>query len=423
MNKVQGKNTYCKNNESGYLLVGSVFLVLFLSILIGSSMMRADSQLTDVDIKRSQLQSFYAAEAGFDRAIFELRQDADWRPSATHQDVAIVDGGDTLGYYTLDWVAAPDLGSWQSIWIRSIGHDELQSRPRSLLARVAIADPAQFLVLTAGDLHVGSGADMDSDILAKNVYFDVNATAPDPGIDINGQVYYLDNVYNESDPNVHFCPTCNASQPLSITFAGVDIDRYSDLVDTLVPSGDGVRVTAGTHVDLNTYSTMAPPPEIIYAEGDVYVSGVYESSVLVVAEGNIYIEGDVESDVDVSGNSLHQIGLLADENVYIPESAPSNLTIEAFVMADGNSSDGVFQALGDKYTKGTLDFMGAVTARGAGINAIDMNVYKDRKYNFNTALSSNSTIPYTPYIANIVEWCETNDFAVSFVAPAGGCNL
>jgi hypothetical protein len=408
-----------RQDQSGFLLMGAVFLVLFLSILIASSMMRADTQLTDVEIKRSQLQSFYAAETGFDRALYELRQDADWRPDASHHDVVITDGTDTFGYYTLDSAPAPDIGSWESIWLRSIGHDEFQAKPRSLRARVALADPSQFLVLTAGDLRIGSGADIDSDILGQNVYYEVNATAPDPGIDINGDVYYLNNIYNESDPNVNYCASCSSSQSPSITFAGVDINRYSDLVDNLIAStGEGVRIADGSHIDLNTYTTMSPPPELIYAEGDVYLSGTYESSTLVVAEGDIYIEGDIGSETDVSGNSLHQIGLLADQDVYIDETAPSNLSVEAFVMADGDGgADGVFQAKGEKLSKGTLDFNGAISVRGEGLSAIDTNVYNVRNYNFNSALSSNSSIPYTPYIANIVEWTETNDFAATFVAP------
>ncbi len=407
-----------KKNEGGYLLVGCVFLVLFLSILIGASMMRADTQLTEVEIKTSQMQSFYSAETGFDRAIYELRQDTSWRPGVGEHDVAITDGAETFGYYTLDAVAAPNLGSWQSIWLRSIGRDELNSKPRSLLARIALADPAQFLVLTAGDVHVGSGADLSSDILGRNVYFDINGTAPDPTIDVNGNVYYLDNVYNGADPNVNYCPTCSTSQSPSITFAGVDINRYSDLVDSLIPSNKGVRIASGTHIDINNYTTMVPPPEIIYVEGDVYVSGTFESSTLIVAEGSIYIEGDIVSDTDGSGNSLYQLGLLADNDVYISASAPTNLTVEAFVMADGEASDGVFKALGDKASKGTLDFNGAISVRGKGSNAaIDMNVYTSRQYTFNSDLSTNSEIPYTPYIADIVEWSETTDFSAVFVAP------
>lgn len=422
MFKIMKKQLTKKNNEGGYLLIGCVFLVLFLSILIGSSMMRADSQLTEVDIKTAQLQSFYAAETGFDRAIYELRQDTTWRPEDEDdncQNVPITDGVTIklYGHYSLEWAQAPDLGSWESLWLRSIGTDEFGKSPRSLLARVALADPAQFLVLSAGDIHVGSGADLDSDILGRNVYFDVNTTAADPAIDVNGDVYYLDSIYNEADSNVNYCADCTTSQSPSITFAGVDINRYSDLVDTLIPTGDGVRVAGGTHIDLSTY-TADPAPDVIYVEGDAYVSGTYDSSVLVVAEGDIYIEGDVVSQTDASGDSLYQIGLLADQDVYIDSSAPANLTIEAFIMADGEgASEGVFNALGDKFSKGNLDFNGAISVRGEGDNSIDTNVYKTRNYSFNTALSTNSKIPYTPYIADIVEWSETNDFASPFVAP------
>ncbi|MEK7224186.1 MAG: hypothetical protein AAB221_00700, partial [Bacteroidota bacterium] len=59
-------------NKKGFILLASIFLVLFLGIFLGISLMRADLQLRSMEYRRASLYAFYAAEAGIDEAVFEL---------------------------------------------------------------------------------------------------------------------------------------------------------------------------------------------------------------------------------------------------------------------------------------------------------------------------------------------------------------
>ena len=122
-----------------------------------------------------------------------------------------------------------------------------------------------------------------------------------------------------------------------------------------------------------------------------------------VATGNIYIDGNVNS----GGSAEHppQIGLLAARDVIIPASAPSNLNLEAFVLADGGS----FTAE-RTVTKNNLNFKGAMAVRGKSTGlAIDLNAYQTRNYDYNNNFTS-SSIPFLPSIANVVRWQEVSPY-------------
>jgi hypothetical protein len=84
------------------------------------------------------------------------------------------------------------------------------------------------------------------------------------------------------------------------------------------------------------------------------------------------------------------------------------LTIEALVVADGEgNSEGVFKAQSAPFSLDSLNFTGSISVRGDGPSAaVDMQAFANRQYNFNPQLSSNSTIPFNPFIANVIEWRE-----------------
>ena len=50
------------SNNSGYILAGSLAIVLVLSILLGTAMMRTEVQLREVEQKQALQDAFFAAE-------------------------------------------------------------------------------------------------------------------------------------------------------------------------------------------------------------------------------------------------------------------------------------------------------------------------------------------------------------------------
>lgn len=382
--------------KRGFLLISSVFLALFLGIILSFTLVRAYIQMREIETRRASIYAFYAAEAGIERAIFELRKNMQWRAGFNNEPV-VWEGtaNHTLGYYDVKVVNATPLGSLPTVWIRSEGRDAsyttTQGTPlrKVILARVAVQTPTAFFTLTVGDLRIVSGANVGGDILARDVIFEVFEDMPSPQININGTVFYIRDIQGENDPNVSIKDKQKVSP---ITFVSVDLERYRRLAQLGGKYVDGDFVYSGL-INRNNLETVNG---LIFAEGDVYIQGNVEESVHIVAGGDIYITGNITC------QDSAQIGLSTKNNVIISASAPYNLTIDAFIYMEGD----VFKAEGEKYSKGTLDFEGAIAIKGGKETAIDLSSYSLRHYLYDTELRDNLSIPFMSYIADIVSWQE-----------------
>jgi len=381
--------------KKSFVLIASVFLALFLGIILSVSYLRSNIQLKAVDTRIASLYAFYAAEAGIENSISELRKNEKWRTGFSNIALVWSDGTttETVGHYTSNVADGPVSGSWPTVWIRSQGmytnpRDPSQNISRVILAQVAIENPASFFISTLSDITARSGANFTGDILARDVYF-----KPTTGnIKVTGDVNYIRNIDGESDPKVTITGDVNNVPP--ITFSSVDKQYYSDVASTGGRKIDGNFSYSG---DIDR-SDLSSSNGVIYVDGDVHISGNTTESMHIVASGNIYIEGDITC------NSGVQLGLSAAGDVIIPDSAPNNLTINAFIRADG----GVLEAKGNPGDKDTLNFTGAIAVRGkdSASSAVNLNAYSSRVYNYDDTLSTNLTIPYLTYIANIIDWKE-----------------
>lgn len=393
-----------RRKDSGFTLLASVVLTLFIGILIGSAFLSMNMQLKESDDRIDVHDAFYTAEAGLEYAVFMLRQQSTWRPATGFSDELRSDPSDPasrIGTYTLQVADAPVYRGWPSVWVRSNGIDRLNRVPRTILARVIIQSPTNYLVFTLGDLVIRSGAQYEYDLLARDIDFQVDTALP-PGaahdISIDGKISYMRGVQSNVDiTNPANGVTITGGTHLSpaITFTGVDLDYYRNLAQS---AGHYIN-SSYTHSGGMDRTSLASSNGVVFVEGDLHINGTYDDNMIFVATGNIYIDGNVNS----GGSSTQppQIGLLAAKDVIIPASAPSNLTIEAFVLADGGS----FTA--DKTTaKNNLNFKGAMAVRGKQTGlAIDLNAYQTRNYDYNNNFTS-SSIPFLPSIANIVKWQE-----------------
>lgn len=419
------------NNSDGYILIMSLAVALFLTILLGAAFTRSTQQLKEADQRRAVQQAFYTAESGIDRALFELRRDPDWKPGSNGVPAIIderlnaVPGDDstTTGFLTLDLEDGPlieKLG--ETRWVRAIGRDVDTNLERVVLAQVLIDDPSRFLLSTPGALRFKSGARVEADVLGQDLYFDVNDTLPadQRGITIDGDVLYIDelNPANpQSDPDITI--TGDVTLYPSVTFPGVDITRYDNLVSGLdamsayKENGD-LTVNLSNLGSLNSNPSFAP--RLIFATGDIHISGEFNSSVLIVAGGNLYIEGDVTA--DPAAAVVPQIGLFAKKDVVIPDGAVTaggDLNLDAFVIADGSDgANGEFRAE-STVGLGDFNFTGAISVRGGGGSetGIDLSVFAARNYTH----KANIAVPFSPFIANIVTWQESTRSA-TFPPPS-----
>lgn len=406
-------------NNQGLALVASITLTVFLGLLLGSAMLRTQLQLEEADTRLAAQQAFYAAETGVENAIYEIRRNPQWRPGenapAVTDKVLRVDDSETatpVGLYSIEVVDADNFKGFESVWVKSTGKDTTGKIARSIRARLIVEDPTAFFVSTAGDLRIGSGSSFDNNILGKDIFFDVDESilAPEKKqITINGDIFFLGQVFGIPHPSVHI--NGGIAKSPTVTFAGVDLERYRGIAQH-----GGGRYESGDFIyngDIDL-ANLATANGLVFAEGDVHISGVIKDSLLIVAGGNIYVEDDLVPALPPGGGSEEtapQLGLLAKKDVIIPEGAPDEISIEAFIMADGDtgSQGGIFTAAGQKFNKSTINFHGAIAVRGQDARtAADLNVYQTRNYSYNTQLRENRKIPFLPFVAIIVRWEETN---------------
>ncbi len=409
------------SSQRGAVLLVSLIVMIFLSVLLSAAMMRSDVQMKEVDSKKRQQEAFYAAETGVDAAIYNLRQNSMWKPGrngfGAMDNVAfqIPEGQNmkTIGFYTIDVADTAKFNTWESRIITSTGKDSEGKISRVLKVQVIVESPTRFLISTAGPLHIISGAEINADVLAKDIYFDIDSPPPNDEIQMKGDAFYTSTSTNDSNPAVKWQNGKKSLPAPSLTFAGVDLNRYELLAVNLRSSQQGYYYDGDLDINFNNLGALdsgidPAKLKIIYAKGNIHVSGKYSKSILVVSAKNVLIDDSI-----YSGNASlpAQLGLFAHGDIIIPRSTAvaGDLTVEGFLLSDGNlpGSQGTFFADGDKGSKGNLNFKGSISVRGTGPQAVDLNVFKKRKYDFDNNFVNNRTIPYLPFIVNIVKWKET----------------
>ncbi|MCM8827456.1 MAG: hypothetical protein NC904_08095 [Candidatus Omnitrophica bacterium] len=377
--------------KKSFSLLAGIFIMFFLTIFISVALVRSNLQLRVVESRRASLEAFYRAEAGIERAVFELRRDTDWS------------GGEfNIGEeksYSVEVYPVIIEGGRKQVWVRSIGEstNELLNTnvQRILLAKIELINPANFFISTLGDLRISSGAHIQGDLLGRDLIFSINYSAPLDGryIRVEGDILYTRNLTID-EKYVSYEHKILTSPPV---FTSVDLNRYREIAKSDGRYISGTFNYSGTINRANLESNNG----VLFAEGDIHISGEVKESFLIVSGGNIYIDDNIVC----SGST--QIGLLAKEDVIVPVSAPDNITIEAFIIADG----GIFKAEKGDSAKNEFNFKGAVSVRGKlGVDtAISiMPAYSKRNYIYNGELVTNREIPFLPFMASILEWREVS---------------
>jgi len=403
-------------NRKAILLPLTLIISFFLAVLISVSLLRSRQQIQVVEQKIDSSRAFSAAETGIEEAVNKLRNDKDWNaglpePYAPGQVSFLNDpvSGEVVGEYWLDpdkdiIRPGPAVGAFKdTVWIQAWGRAPDPDRNgqfmiRRLAALIALETPASYLTATQGELVVSANATLNGSILARDLEF------AGAGTTVNGDVLYI-NKFKEDPVNP---PLITGAKTLStgLTFARVDLAKYRDLAEFGGKYKNGNLHISGSIDKANLNS----PNGLVFAEGDVYIKGTVKDDVTIVAGGNVYIEGDILC--QGSGSSEKQIAVIAKEDVKIKNYAPTDLTIEALIMADG----GVLEAEAGISSRKRLRIKGAMTVRGSqdGTTAVKLAAYKQRTYDYNSELYDNCRLPFLPNFMAILRWKEMPPDAVNF---------
>jgi hypothetical protein len=444
--------------KRGYVLVSSIFLMLFLATLLGASMMRVDIHSRLASIEQARLQAFYSAEAGIEEALFRARQGAavNWFNSPNQ-----VTFTNSTNNYTVRVTNITQLSPLLfTVTLESVG---TQNNPfpssgqhrfinRTIQAQITAENPARFFMSTQHDITVPGGTTIDGKLVAENIKFDTSSR----DITVNGEICYTGKSENQiksgskslkdKDNNEIKVPD-NLTKIDGITFIHLNIERYENLSCSenqgIRYGDDDTERSNEVEIDLDkisyekieleniSYCTNSVSVDnfngVIYAGKrdtngkvipvNVKVKGTIKRPLLIVATGNIRIIGDIKPGEkvldDANDNSICssklQLGLFAGNDVIVDESVSDNkIEINAFVFANG----GRFYAEPGTNNEPRLSdfkFKGAIAARGqSGTSAIDVSsgYSGKRTYDYNTDFANNLSIPQMTYFANINDWQE-----------------
>lgn len=386
--------------KKGFVLLGSIFLSLFIGVFLSISMIRFSMLLENMELRRASLYAFYAAEAGLERAVNELKQNVTWRDGFANQSLYWQEGTpqqELVGTYNVTVADGDPIGNNRTVWIRSEGHDAASRVTRVVNMHVELENPANFFISSISDVVIGSGAALTGNILGRDITFLINDTVPPEQrlISVDGDVEYIRNIFGHTLPEVTITGAVRQRAPFG--FSGVDVDKYRALAQ-------GGRSITGdfTYSGVINRSTLATTNGLVFVDGNLHISGTVTESIHFVASGNIYIENDI--DCQRGGGVIAQIGLSANEDVLISATAPTTLSITAYIVADG----GMFKAEGVPETKDTVNFNGSISVKGrAGeLSAVALSVYNQRNYSYDTTLDTDMSIPYIAYLTHFLRWQE-----------------
>ena len=420
--------------KGGFTLLASVFLVLFIGIMVGICLFRSQLQITEVSQRRDMGQAFYAADAGMQNAIASLKQNINFpgwtspQPLQNSLDLSPTDQPTTVGYYEVPQIKpGPSYNSEPTLWVLSLGQNAMPNQTwntslttlnssstaleplaqtRALAALMVVQNPAAYFIFTLANLTISSGADMGGSIFANDLTFNVDGSLPvsQRGITVNGNITYLGYVspnpptppisvngtvlkssavnFPSVDTNFYFQNTCDdgqtySSSPVSTCTGGKNLGLYVPSTYTVSTDGSGNLSPSSL-----CFQGQCSANGVVFASGDINIGNVNVSQpVLVVSGGDIHITGNI------TATGVNQIGLFAKGNVYIDAATTDTLTIQnAYIDADG----GLFQDLSPVRSPGsTLNFTGAISARGVPTesSAILLSTYNNRNYTYDTNLS------------------------------------
>ena len=449
--------------KEGIILLGAVVLLLVFGILLGGTFLKVAMQLREADVREESSKSFYLAESGIEKAIYELRLTNQWRAKGTTGTYKAIDNQPVykdpvaltgqIGTYDLQAFSPADTtppspatwNGWNYVWVRSDGVSNLSALPnkpnarfrRTICARVIAFKPSDAFQLTLGNILPMAGDTYEGDLLSRAINFP--SLLPGETITVNGTVNYMDKYSGLPQPGITITGNGGApKQSPNITFMGVDLNHFKTQAQTgsagaFCTGPQPYKLTIGGGGTFNRSTNICGGDTagngIVYVEGDVIISGYYDASMLIVATGNITIANDFRSKLPITGTipamgaaGNPQIGLFAGQDVKIASAASSsNLYVEAFVMANGGEfiAEGPCNPPGSTNcppqtnwkSSGTLHFTGAMSARKAqdpNTDAFKLRTYRYRDYHYNQQFKLAPTIPLMPSIANVVSWQEVD---------------
>ncbi len=394
-----------KNKKNrGFLLILTLLYTTLIMAFLSTLLIIVTSGLRQANRAIESTRAYYVADAGLADALMQLRASVNYPAAFNVTNASYPVGPNNLnGSYTVS--VTTDGTTWPIYTLASAG--VFGNTTKTLTLRVQATSYSRWNYLSQTEINPAwgtlwwvTGMYSEGPIHTNGQYNIWGSPAYNgPVSQVSSTVNYGQGGPPSDNPNFQNGFTPNAS---AITFP-------TDLV-TSVQNGaaqaQGLSLTGATTVVLVSNGTMnvtnsaknwnnksmaIPSNGALYVNnGDVTVQGTLKGQLTIATNQNVWINGNVRYNTDprTTPTSNDLLGLVANTNVTVTQSAPNDLEIDAYVVAlNGafqleNFSTGGFQ--GDMVQFGGLMNQycgptGVMNAQGVIIDGYNQLQYYDTR--------------------------------------------
>lgn len=383
-------------NKKGVILIAAYAIIVILLFICGVTFVsRSINEKNVADRYKRTTMAFYLAESGLERGLEWLRAQSSPPGGITAFDP--LGGAQNLGNGSYSVSIDPDDNNATSYIKRYaiISTGTVQSVTRALINEVQIDHYARFAYFTDtehfrwyGWYRVPVwfvGGDLLEGPVQTNSHFHIKGNPV-----FNGQIRSTDNYITFYNNGHEFDTTSTSNPPLDVpVFAqpislGVDpINMPSKALDLRVAATQtGMQLTGPTTIVLNSNGTMnvtnphekwnnvnmaLPANGALFVDGgDLTISGTLNGQLSVGTNMNVVIPSSLTyaDNPRVNPASDDILGLIAEKDVVISQNAPTNIEVDASIMALGNSF--LVENWWEEPAKGTLTVYGGMIQRERG---------------------------------------------------------
>ena len=342
-----------KNNQ-GFLLTLVIIYTFLIIAFLGAFLVIVAGGLKQANKATESTRAYYVADAGLADAFMQLRAAAAF-PAAfnvgtANNPVSYPVGPNNLnGSYAVS--VTPDGATWPTYTLASQG--TFGNTKKTLTLRVKVTSYARWNYLsvteispTWGTLWWVTGMYSEGPI-HTNGQFNIwgSPIYNGPASQVSSTINYGNGGPPADNPNFQDGITLNASP---IDFPTTDL---LNSVQNGAAQAQGISLTGNTTVSLvsdgtmkvtnsakgwNAKSMAIPANGALYVgNGDVTVQGTLKGQLTIATNKNVWINGNIRYNTDPRTNpaSTDLLGLVANTNVTVTQSAPNNLEIDAYIVA------------------------------------------------------------------------------------------
>ncbi|MCM8832563.1 MAG: hypothetical protein NC816_01370 [Candidatus Omnitrophica bacterium] len=369
--------------KKGFSLILSLITFAIIEIIIVSIFGIVENEARMTIRKADSTILFYAAEAGIEQAKCYVKEIPGWlenggtNPSIVNSQfgsatvtVTVSDNSDSDGFYTITSRA-----TWQNSPL---------TRSISIKAKPPVrSSMSQFMFfIDAAHLNIGTGAEVWGKVHSnRNInIFGGGAIFHDEVTAHNKIIFYeganrsntiFEKGYQEDVPQI----------PMPEITSLNELRQYAIQDNFYFQRPISIELLPTGQVKINNSAPLSLPQNgVIFCERDIDIKGTLNGLLTVVSMGTINIIGNlIYLDPNLpppDGGDL--LGLIANNHIYIPQSAPYNLEINAALFARQGKA---YCFLGDR--RGTLIIKGSLaTSQLSYFSSTSGHGYSIRKYYF-----------------------------------------